>query len=91
MLAIDSARIGLAIQRIVGELTDLPRGRSCKVSVIASPTGIVTRLNTEDAEIYVGLTAAVRIEGSLCATRLDTPHATATSTYCSMLRTGYAR
>jgi hypothetical protein len=42
----------------------------CKVSVIASPTGIVTRLNTEDANIYVGLTAAVGIDGSLCATRL---------------------
>jgi hypothetical protein len=42
----------------------------CKVSVIASPAGIVTRLNTEDANIYVGLTAAVGIDGSLCATRL---------------------
>jgi len=46
----------------------------CKVSVIASPTGIVTRLNTEDANIYVGLTAAVGIEGSLCAARLGIPH-----------------
>jgi len=44
----------------------------CKVNVIASPTGIVTQLNTEDANIYVGLTAAVGIEGSLCATRLGT-------------------
>jgi hypothetical protein len=43
----------------------------CKVSVIASPTGVVTQLNTEDANIYVGLTAAVGIEGSLCATRLN--------------------
>ena len=42
----------------------------CKVSVIGSPAGIVTRLNTEDANIYVGLTAAVGIDGSLCATRL---------------------
>jgi hypothetical protein len=42
----------------------------CKVSVIASPAGIVTQLNTEDANIYVGLTAAVGIDGSLCATRL---------------------
>ena len=42
----------------------------CKVSVIPSPAGIVTRLNTEDANIYVGLTAAVGIDGSLCATRL---------------------
>jgi hypothetical protein len=42
----------------------------CKVNVIASPTGIVSQLNTEDANIYVGLTAAVGIDGSLCATRL---------------------
>jgi hypothetical protein len=42
----------------------------CKVSVIASPTGIVTQLNTEDANMYVGLTAAVGIDRSLCATRL---------------------
>jgi hypothetical protein len=42
----------------------------CKVNVIASPTGIVTQLNTEDANIYVGLTAAVGIDSSLCATRL---------------------
>ena len=42
----------------------------CKVSVIASKTGAVSQLNTEDANIYVGLTAAVGIDGSLCATRL---------------------
>jgi hypothetical protein len=42
----------------------------CKVNVIASPTGIVKQLNTEDPNIYVGLTAAVDIEGSFCATRL---------------------
>jgi hypothetical protein len=42
----------------------------CKVNVIASSTGIVTQLKTEDANIYVGLTAAVGIDGSLCATRL---------------------
>lgn len=43
----------------------------CKVSVIASPAGIVTQLNTEDPNIYVGLTAAVGIQGSFCATRLS--------------------
>jgi hypothetical protein len=42
----------------------------CKVTVIASPAGIVTQLNTEDPNIYVGLTAAVGIQGSFCATRL---------------------
>ena len=43
----------------------------CKVSVIASPAGIVTQLNTEDPNIYVGLTAAVGIQGSFCAGRLN--------------------
>ena len=42
----------------------------CKVNVIASSTGIVSELHTEDANIYVGLTAAVGIDGSLCAARL---------------------
>ncbi len=42
----------------------------CKVSVIASKMGVVSQRNTEDANIYVGLTAAVGIDGSLCATRL---------------------
>jgi hypothetical protein len=42
----------------------------CKVSVIASPKGIVSDLHTEDANVYVGLTAAVGIDGSLCAQRL---------------------
>lgn len=43
----------------------------CKVTVIASPTGVVTQLNTEDPNIYTGLTAAVGIQGSFCATRLN--------------------
>jgi hypothetical protein len=42
----------------------------CKVNVFASPTGIVTQLNTEDANAYVGLTAAVGTNRSLCARRL---------------------
>ena len=42
----------------------------CKVTVIASPAGVVTQLNTEDPNVYTGLTAAVGIQGSFCATRL---------------------
>jgi hypothetical protein len=43
----------------------------CKITVIASPTGIVTQLNTEDPNIYVGLSRAVGMQGSFCATRLS--------------------
>jgi hypothetical protein len=44
----------------------------CKVNVVATPAGIVTQLRTEDANIYTGLTAAIGVDGSLCATRLGT-------------------
>jgi hypothetical protein len=43
----------------------------CKVTVIASPAGIVTQFNTEDPNIYVGRTAPVGIQGSFCAARLS--------------------
>jgi hypothetical protein len=44
----------------------------CKVSVIASPTGIVTRLTTEDSSGTGGLlgAAGVDIYGSVCARHL---------------------
>jgi len=44
--------------------------RYCKVSVIASPTGVVTQLNTDDANAGGGLIGAVGGFGSLCAQRL---------------------
>lgn len=44
--------------------------RFCKVSVIASPVGIVTQLNTEDSNAGEGLYAAVGAFGSICAQRL---------------------
>jgi hypothetical protein len=44
--------------------------RFCKVSVIASPVGIVTQLNTEDSNAGAGLYAAVGAFGSICAHRL---------------------
>jgi len=48
---------------------------ACKVSVIASPTGIVTQLNTEDynpggGSGLLGLAGAMGAYGSMCAQRL---------------------
>jgi hypothetical protein len=42
----------------------------CKVSVIANKTGIVTQLNTEDANAGGGLYALTGALGSICANRL---------------------
>jgi len=42
----------------------------CKVSVIASPTGIVQQLDTEDANAGIGLPGAIGMYGSLCGQRL---------------------
>jgi hypothetical protein len=44
--------------------------RFCKVSVIASPTGIVTQLDTEDSNAGVGLPGLVGAYGSICGQRL---------------------
>ena len=46
------------------------QSRFCKVSVIASPVGIVTQLNTEDSNAGGGIYAAVGAFGSICAHRL---------------------
>ena len=46
------------------------QSRFCKVSVIASPTGIVTQLNTEDSNAGFGLAGALGAYGSICARRL---------------------
>lgn len=47
----------------------------CKVSVIASPTGTVTKLTTEDASGTTGLLglAGVDVYGSVCAQHLGIP------------------
>jgi hypothetical protein len=42
----------------------------CKVSVIANKNGIVTQLNTEDANAGWGLYAMTGMLGSICANRL---------------------
>jgi hypothetical protein len=45
--------------------------RFCKISVIASPAGIVTQLNTEDSNAGTGAVAvAIGMYGSICAQRL---------------------
>ena len=41
----------------------------CKVSVVASPTGIVTRLTTEDTS-GTGQVVGIDVIGSMCARRL---------------------
>jgi hypothetical protein len=42
----------------------------CKVSVIASPKGVVTQLNTEDSNAGGGIAGAIGMYGSICANRL---------------------
>jgi hypothetical protein len=56
----------IAVDRGYGQAST----RFCKVSVIASPVGIVTQLNTEDSNAGGGLYAAVGAFGSICAQRL---------------------
>jgi hypothetical protein len=42
----------------------------CKVSVIASKTGVLSQLNTEDSNAGGGLGGALGMYGSICANRL---------------------
>jgi hypothetical protein len=44
--------------------------RYCKVSVIASPTGIVQQLNTEDQNAGGGVPGLLGVYGSMCGQRL---------------------
>jgi hypothetical protein len=44
--------------------------RFCKVSVITSPTGVVTDLDTEDSNAGAGIAGAFGAYGSICAHRL---------------------
>jgi hypothetical protein len=46
------------------------QSRFCKVSVIASPVGVVTQLDTEDSNAGAGLAGAMGAYGSICARRL---------------------
>jgi hypothetical protein len=42
----------------------------CKVSVVASKTGVISQLNTEDSNAGGGLGGALGMYGSICASRL---------------------
>lgn len=44
--------------------------RFCKVNVIASKTGIISQLDTEDSNAGGGLGSAMGMYGSICANRL---------------------
>ena len=44
--------------------------RFCKVSVVASPTGIVQQLDTEDQNAGVGVPGLLGVYGSMCGQRL---------------------
>jgi hypothetical protein len=44
--------------------------RYCKVSVIASPAGIVQQLNTEDQNAGRGIAGLIGVYGSMCGQRL---------------------
>jgi hypothetical protein len=41
----------------------------CKVSVIASPKGVISQLNTEDSNAGGGVAGALGMYGSICANR----------------------
>lgn len=47
--------------------------RFCKVTVVASRTGVVTQLDTEDSNAGRGLIGAMGGMGSICAQRLGIP------------------
>jgi hypothetical protein len=44
--------------------------RYCKVSVIASPAGVVQKLDTEDQNAGVGVPGLLGVYGSMCGQRL---------------------
>lgn len=44
--------------------------RYCKVSVVASPTGVVQQLNTEDQNAGGGVPGLLGVYGSMCGQRL---------------------
>jgi hypothetical protein len=46
----------------------------CKVSVVASPKGVISQLNTEDSNAGGGIAGAIGMYGSICANRLGMEH-----------------
>jgi hypothetical protein len=63
-------QLGNQTNAVGGNGAAIASTRFCKVSVVASKTGIVTLLNTEDSNAGGGIGAAVGMYGSLCANRL---------------------
>lgn len=63
-------QLGNQTNAVGGNGSAIASTRFCKVSVIASKTGIVTQLNTEDSNAGGGLEGAMGLYGSICAHRL---------------------
>jgi hypothetical protein len=67
-------QLGNQTNAVGGNGAAIASTRFCKVSVVASKTGIVTLLNTEDSNAGGGIGAAVGMYGSICANRLGMQH-----------------
>jgi hypothetical protein len=63
-------QLGNQTNAVGGNGAAIASTRFCKVSVVASKTGIVTILNTEDSNAGGGIAGAVGMYGSICAQRL---------------------
>jgi hypothetical protein len=63
-------QLGNRTNAVGGNKAAIASTRFCKVSVVASKTWIVTRLNTEDSNAGGGIAGAVGMYGSICANRL---------------------
>lgn len=63
-------QLGNQTNAVGGNGSAIASTRYCKVSVIADKAGIVTQLNTEDANAGGGFAGATGMYGSLCANRL---------------------
>jgi hypothetical protein len=67
-------QLGNQTNAVGGDGAAIASTRFCKVSVVASKTGIVTLLNTEDSNAGGGIAGAVGMYGSICANRLGMQH-----------------
>jgi hypothetical protein len=54
----------------IGQYGGSAKTNYCKVNVIASPAGVVTKLTTEDAVVNDGLLRGLEVWGSVCAQHL---------------------
>jgi hypothetical protein len=67
-------QLGNQTNMVADKNSGIASTRYCKVSVIASPKGNVTQLNTEDSNAGGELYGAVGMYGSICANRLGIQH-----------------